>query len=237
MENLNFFLIFFTIYLAIQACAVPLPQNSDQFCSDLENVLNFQSNKEYTYTYETNTTLLINDISDEAKSTLSLTTNVVISLVEPCTFLLKLKDSSLIGESLNEVSSLVAQLDRLNVVFRLNGQGELDSGIKFEPTDSQSSRNIKRAIVSAFQIKSEAHLRSVNGEKSAVVYETDVLGRCRTTYTLNKDATAGTFSLDKKKSLHRCTLNNNRKSNAVQSVPYKSLPVNFELNKSFFLIF
>ena len=190
-------------------------------------MLNFENNKAYTYAYETNTTLFINDVSDEAKSSLVLKTNVVVTMIDACTYLLRLEQTSLVGESISQEAELVAQLNSFGAVFRLNAQGELDSNIKFDTSDSQSSRNIKRAIVSAFQIKSEAHLRSVDGEKSAVVYETDVLGRCRTTYKLNKDATADTFSLDKKKSLHRCTLNNNRKSNAVQSVPYKSLPVSF----------
>ena len=39
---------------------------------------------DYTYEYETNTTLFINDISDEAKSNLVLKTDVVISQNDPC---------------------------------------------------------------------------------------------------------------------------------------------------------
>ena len=100
--------------------------------------------------------------------------------------------------------------------------------VKFNPNDSQWSRNIKRGIISAFQVKSETDLRQLNledstSERSATVYETDILGRCRTTYKLEQSSS--TIKLNKKKSLQRCTLNENSKSSAIQYVPYKTLPV------------
>ena len=87
------------------------------------------------------------------------------------------------------------------------------------------SRNIKRAIISAFQIKSQNDLRDLESQqKSATVYETDILGRCRTTYKLEQQ-TDTKFKLNKMKSLQRCTLNENLKASAIQYVPYKTLPV------------
>jgi hypothetical protein len=149
----------------------------------------------------------------------------VVTQLSACTYLLNLDGSSLSGESLNDADSadVVSHLNDYSAVFRLNSQGELDSNVKFDSNDKQWSRNIKRAIISAFQVKSQKHLRSLEGEnsKSAVVYETDILGRCRTTYSFDES----TQSFDKTKSLHRCTLNNNYRSSAVQFVPYKTLPV------------
>lgn len=183
------------------------------------------------YNYETDTTLWINDVSDDAKSVVSLKSTVMISPIGPCQYLLKMSGSSLDGESLNQQdsSAVLTLLDTYSAVFRLNQQGELDTEVRFQPEDQQWSRNIKRGIISAFQVKPETELRELDYEtdqiqKSATLYETDVLGRCRTTYRLDsKDSTQ--IKLNKVKSLQRCTLNENSKTSAVQYVPYVSIPV------------
>ena len=183
------------------------------------------------YNYETDTTLWINDVSDDAKSVVSLKSTVMISPIGPCQYLLKMSGSSLDGESLNQQdsSAVLTLLDTYRAVFRLNQQGELDTEVRFQPEDQQWSRNIKRGIISAFQVKPETELRELDHEtdkiqKSATLYETDVLGRCRTTYRLDsKDSTQ--IKLNKVKSLQRCTLNENSKTSAVQYVPYVSIPV------------
>jgi len=183
------------------------------------------------YNYETDTTLWINDVSDDAKSVVSLKSTVMISPIGPCQYLLKMSGSSLDGESLNQQdsSAVLTLLDTYSAVFRLNQQGELDTEVRFQPEDQQWSRNIKRGIISAFQVKPETELRELDHEtdqiqKSATIYETDVLGRCRTTYRLDsKDSTQ--IKLNKVKSLQRCTLNENSKTSAVQYVPYVSIPV------------
>ncbi len=157
------------------------------------------------------------------------TTVVVIALDQPCTVLLRLEQSSLSGESVNTAS--LDQLNNYNAVFRINRLGEIDSNIQFQSGDEQWSRNVKRAIISAFQGKALSLLRSSDDDessKSAVVYETDVLGRCRTTYSLSSFQSESSFTLEKSKSLHRCTLNNNQKNSAIQFVPYQSLPVNIK---------
>ena len=183
------------------------------------------------YNYETDTTLWINDVSDDAKSVVSLKSTVMITPIGPCQYLLKMSGSSLDGESLNQQdsSAVLTLLDTYSAVFRLNQQGELDTEVRFQPEDQQWSRNIKRGIISAFQVKPETELRELDHEtdqiqKSATLYETDVLGRCRTTYRLDsKDSTQ--IKLNKVKSLQRCTLNENSKTSAVQYVPYVSIPV------------
>jgi len=186
------------------------------------------------YNYETDTTLWINDVSDDAKSVVSLKSTVMISSIGPCTYMLKMSDSTLTGESLNQQdsSAVITLLNTYGAIFRLNQQGELDTEVKFQPEDQQWSRNIKRGIMSAFQVKPETELRELDhdtmkDQKSATVYETDVLGRCRTTYRLDgKDSNQ--IKLNKVKSLQRCTLNENSKTSAIQYVPYISMPVNIK---------
>jgi len=184
--------------------------------------------QEYAYDYVTETNLLLND---ETESMMTLKSTVVIVPTGPCTYLMRMQESTLEGESLNKQDSLsvVQLLDGQNVQFRLNQQGVLDSEIEFQSADKQWSRNIKRAVISAFQIKSQDDLREYEHlnqtlPKSATVYETDVLGRCRTTYKLEQE-TDSKIKLIKEKSLHSCALNENLRSSAIQYVPYKNLPV------------
>ena len=185
---------------------------------------------DYTYEYETNTTLFINDISDEAKSNLVLKTDVVISQNDPCSYTMRLVETNIIGESMIPDSSVQEMLNNYNAVFKLNTNGELDPIIKFDSEDKEWSKNIKRAIISAFQIKSYEQLREAEGTqtKSSVFYETDVLGRCRTTYSVKSDEylSNGSFSLEKKKALQGCerTTSQDHKAIGLRFVPYKQIP-------------
>ena len=172
--------------------------------------------------------LFINDISDEAKSNLKLKANVVIGNVGGCSYQLKLEDTSVTGESMNIDASV---LNKYNAVFRLNSLGELDPSIKFDSADEQWSKNIKRAIISAFQVKSYNELREAENTdtRSAIVYESDVLGRCRTTYKVKAEdyQSKESFEFEKKKALQRCTRSTTQDSRAIglQFVPYKQIPV------------
>lgn len=143
----------------------------------------------------------------------------------------RLSDTSLTGESVD--SSALDQLS-LGAEFQLSSQGDLASDIKFDAADEQWSKNIKRAIISTFQVKSYDQLRSADGTdaKSGVFYERDVLGRCRTTYRVEQNdyQSAGSFSMEKSKALQRCTLDRTGKSSGGQFVPYKQIPVNLFLN-------
>ncbi len=161
-----------------------------------------------------------------------MSSSVSISPLGDCSFLMSLSGTSLSGESVQDPAAVARQLNEYNTVFRLNQQGELDTQVSFQSGDEQWSRNIKRGVISAFQAKSQSHLRSLDylsdsELRSATVYETDILGRCRTTYSLNSDSSAESVKLNKKKSLQRCTLNENHKSSAIQHVPYKTLPVKY----------
>lgn len=170
----------------------------------------------------------INDVSDDSKSTVELKAKVYIRVLAKCLYLLRLEEASVTGESMAD-KSIIDDLNNNAAQFRLNSDGELDPNLDFDKNDKPWSRNIKRGILSALQLKSIAELRSIEGnpKKSAVVYESDVLGRCRTTYSTENNAKDQDITINKKKSLHRCTLNENSKVSAIQYKPYKSIPVFF----------
>lgn len=229
---MEFFRIFFALCLILQVLSVPVKRSADDFCTGEQN-LNYQQGQSYSYDYHTDTSLYINDISDEAKSSLELKASVVVTPLGQCNYLLSLSSASLTGESIDDASSVVAQLTGNGVVFRMNSEGELDTDVKFAAGDEAWSRNIKRAMVSAFQVKSFSKLKQSEQEpetRSSVVYETDVLGKCRTTYSASADGQAQDYTLNKKKALQRCTLSTYEKEKflGVQFVPYAQTPEFYE---------
>ena len=199
-------------------------------------MLDYKSAQEYVYAYETETKLWINDISEESKSDMKLQTTVIISRMGECKFLLRLESTTLVGDSIDQNADLLRQLDDNVAIFEFNSEGEINDEISFASGDLPWSRNIKRGIISAFQLKSEKNLRKLDEmddskEKSAVVYETDVLGRCRTTYELDEDnyESGKSMRLIKRKSMHACSSNYVRKAFTYQG-SYRNRPV----KKNFF---
>ena len=239
--NRKYFLLVVCLCLLRSTLTLPLTESSvdKDFCSG-DDFLRYENGKEYSYEYSTQTDLWINDVSEESRSRVEFKARVYVRSVQPCLYLLRLEDASVAGESIDstKVKSVVQNLNDFSVQFRLNSRGDLDPNVDFSEGDSAWSRNVKRGILSTLQVKSVSSLRDLdlsnqsnNDAKSAVVYETDVLGRCRTTYS-SQDSS----KITKKKSLHRCTLNENSKTSAVQYVPYKSIPViiTFKLNNNNF---
>jgi hypothetical protein len=155
--------------------------------------------------------------------------------VNACTWQLTLHEVSITGESIDqEVNSFIENLNSNPAFFRINRLGQLDPNtVSFVDSDPSWSRNVKRGILSTLQTLSTNQLNEFETERSALVYETDVLGRCRTTYRLNKyDKNFNvyvpgyeSFVLQKTKELHTCTLANNGHSNDFQFIAYKSIPV------------
>jgi len=195
------------------------------------DLLDYKSGQEYTYEYETDTSLWINDVSEESKSSMELKTTAIISRLAECKFLLRLQGSSLSGDSIDSDAKLIQHLNDHVAVFEFNSEGEIHSDISFATDDLAWSRNIKRGIISAFQVRSEKNLRKLDElsdskEKSSVVYETDVLGRCRTTYELDGDdyQSGKSLRLIKRKSLHACTSHYERSAYSSQ-IPYRTRPV------------
>jgi hypothetical protein len=191
--------------------------------------LKYKIGNEYLYDYITNTSLEINGVSKESKSNVELKAKVIIRSVSKCLYMLRIEGASLVGATIDQklVKDHLTYLEAKDVQFRMNSDGEIHSTVEFAEADQPWSRNIKRGILSALQAKSISELRSIEGatKKSAVVYETDILGRCRTTYSTSNGQGDAEITLKKKKSLQRCTLNENSKTSAVQYVPYKNIPV------------
>ena len=178
-----------------------------------------------------------------------LETSVFIRALDPCTLRLRLFNASITGQSLNKAETATV-LNQYEAVFKLNSFGELDANIQFETDDQTWSRNIKRAIISAFQLRPDAALRIAfsaeyecfneeldvfvkckkeDSARSQVVYETDILGKCRTTYSINPnyEYTAGkTFTLEKIKLFDSCVLKENLNENAFSFVSNTRSTVN-----------
>ncbi len=123
--------------------------------------------------------------------------------------------------------SVQEMLNNFHVLFRLNSVGELDPTIKFDSNDKEWSKNIKRAIISAFQIKSYEQLRKREEKDTEFFYETDVLGKCHTTFQLKDDDNSenGSFSIEKKKSLQNCERPSftDHKAIGLRFVPHKQM--------------
>ena len=223
MGKVLYLLFTFTLILGVYLKPIDKSLKEDEdFCKD-GSLLNYETGKNYNYKYETTNLLWINDVSDEAKSTFNLKANVVLSAKDNCRLVMKLDTIEITSDAAVDKAKIAAALQTNPISFRLNKKGELDSLVRFAPEEETWAKNIKRGIISTLQAKSEDDLRNKNPadkttEKSAVVYENDVLGRCRTTYVKEDD------ELEKTKSLSRCTLNENEKDSAVQFVPYKNLP-------------
>jgi hypothetical protein len=125
-------------------------------------------------------------------------------------------------------TNLAGELEANVASFSIGANGALSTAVKFNPSDKNWVQNIKRAIISSFQLRSESDLKSqdvgksVSNVKSSVIYETDLFGRCRTTYRLrNVD---DEIQINKKKALHRCSLNQYR-SSPLQGDEYQSVAV------------
>ncbi len=115
-----------------------------------------------------------------------------------CLYHLQLSQLGLTGDSVRP-----GALDQLSfpVQFRLNAQGQLDPSISFATSDEAWSKNVKRSIVSIFQVRAYTDLRSAEGVdgRSGLFYS---LGTCPTTYSVAADnfQSASTFTLVSKKS-------------------------------------
>jgi hypothetical protein len=163
-----------------------------------------------------------------------LKASVVIQLISKCSYLLRLEDSILPERDNYDLNDL----NSFGVIFKINSDGEIDSILEFESGDKQWSRNIKRSIISMFQIRTKKSLQSWNHlenfENKTILYETDFIGKCLTTYSLSEYEEI--LTINKNKNLLDCVLNKNLKSSKFYSVSYYTckyfvrLFYNFEFN-------
>jgi hypothetical protein len=178
--------------------------------SDESPFYKYKTGYEYQYDYKTSTKLWINDASNEAKSEVEIRLSVNIQQVSTCQLAMRLSNVEILSDSI-DTSRLLESANHLTdhtTLFMIDSNGRLDDTIYFINGDKESvwSRNIKRGIISSFQT-----VNSHGTHGSSVGYETDILGKCRTSYS----------GLSKVKHLHDCTLNNNKLTSSLQSIPYK----------------
>jgi len=197
---MDFLRILLAFCFICQARAVPLPA-TDSFCTSVDqSTLIYTPGTTYTYTYATQTTLSIPDTPTSAQPSLNLSAKVSLTARGNCLYHLQLSQLGLAGDSVRPDA-----LDQLTfpVQFRLNAQGQLDSSMSFATADEAWSKNIKRAIVSLFQVRAYTELRSAEGVdgKSGLFYEEDSFGTCSTTYSVAAEnyQSTSTFTLDKSK--------------------------------------
>lgn len=246
MESLfHYFLVCCLLACSLATPIIPKqPLQHDDFCKeDKPTVYKYEKGREYVYDYVTETQLWTMSLKKQSKSKMKLNSTVVIQPLGQCYYQVRMEETSLSGESLDENAnrSSLNDLNNYKVVFRMNQQGELDGEMRFDPKDTkQWSRNIKRAIVSILQVKSKENIRDLDelnklpeDAKSATVFETDAYGRCRTTYKLTEgqDQTSNRLTLNKIKSLHGCdSVNKKVFLNGLDYAQYKAFPVNYLLN-------
>ena len=220
----NYFCLLLTILhcLPLSLVASPVPVREIE-CSD-SGLFNYD-NQEHEYKYSSITKLWINDVSEDAESLIKLDGTVLIQRVEPCRYQMKLRNFVVDAPS---DTNLSGELEANFASFSIGANGALSSAVKFNPSDKNWVRNVKRAIISSFQLRSESELKSedvgksVSNVKSSVIYETDLFGRCRTTYRLRN--VNDEIQINKKKALHRCSLDQYR-SSPVQGDVYNSVAV------------
>ena len=171
----------------------------------------YDLNKEFEYSYSSKTKLWIKNKSNDADSVLSLNATVLIQLIEPCRYQIRLRNVIASAPSISDSKNITDELEKNAVFFSIDSKGELFSLVQFNgETEENWVKNVKRGIISAFQMRSESELKSADPlnsnstsePKSSVVYETDLFGRCRTTYVFRNKGIVS--EIVKKKALHTC---------------------------------
>lgn len=140
--------------------------------------LDYDSSKTYSYVYETD--LLLNDVSSRKSTRPQQDVGVKLAINFQLSSLYK--DSQVQLFKLNIVKAQAHSIVRPDVQTDLRGTltlpvyfqvtGDVVDTLHFVPKDSTFSRNIKKGIVSLFQVKSS------NGQRT----EVDVSGECEVNY-------------------------------------------------------
>ncbi len=213
---------YFCLLLLSFLCCIPLAssiairRNVEEEASKTECVkglYNYDKTQEYEYEYSTKTKLWIKDVSEDAESVLNLNATVLIQLIEPCRYQMKIRDVRIQSTSISNDGIVGKELEKNVAVFSIGSNGVLSTNVKFGGNDDNWVNNVKRGIISAFQLRSSSELKSTNvfkpneQIKSSVLYETDLFGKCRTTYKLTSSDNGINFI--KSKALHTCSLNPN----------------------------
>jgi hypothetical protein len=212
--NIYFCFLLTCLPLALWSNPIPMKTTNVQkvLCRGAGfSLYKYDLNEEFEYSYSSKTKLWIKNQSNDAESLLVLNATVLVQLVEQCRYQMRIRDVIVSAPSISDYKSLADNLEKNAVFFTIDSKGELSSSIKFNGENEENwVKNIKRGIISAFQMRSESELKSADPlnpnsttkPKSSVVYETDLFGRCRTTYSLRTKGIA--TEITKKKALNTC---------------------------------
>ncbi|KAI4494899.1 hypothetical protein M0804_001100 [Polistes exclamans] len=162
----------------------------------------------HTYIYRLEGTSVTSVTDAKGDSILNLKAIVELTAKPDCVLQLKLKDVNL-----NDAAASLPDLQKHALQFSYH-HGHIDPDVCAEPDDSQTSLNIKRAVISLFQ--SAVQLES----GSTVHHETDVFGSCSTDFTFQKEGDS--LLVQKYKDLSQCSYRENIGQGLVTSVFDKS---------------
>lgn len=156
----------------------------------------YQNEKEYVYNYKTTTKLNKNDIESSLNDVV-MTAKVVVQKASPCSYQLNLFKVEFSGNaSINDLQRAAEKLTKSAVFFKIGSNGELSPDINLQNREELWVLNIKRSIISAFQLRSENDLNP----KDQSIYETDLFGKRRTTYDY-KRFYDGSINVNKQKDI------------------------------------
>nr|XP_033329599.1 apolipophorins [Megalopta genalis] len=162
-------------------------------CRGMHSNKAYQEGKTYIYQLKGKSVTSVSEAEGDA--TLELSATVELSVKPDCVHQLVLKNVLVNKERPNTPG-----LEDATVQFNYHN-GHIDTEICAEPTDSQASLNIKRAVVSLFQ---SAVLQDSG---TAAIHETDVMGVCPTKFSFYKKGE--TLVVEKTRNLDQCSFREN----------------------------
>ncbi|KAK4878787.1 hypothetical protein RN001_011293 [Aquatica leii] len=172
--------------------------------------LHYQPHTTYTYDFISDLDLSLSNAKGQNSRT-HVKTTVLLTQQDQCGFILKLQNFKIIGGN----SQTYENIDGIEkpVTFQyLNGA--IGADICAEPDDPPQSLNVKRAIISAFQLDSRGH-------------QTDIFGVCPTESDV--DMKNGETYIRKTRNLNKCAKRENLEQNFIaetlKSQILKSVPI------------
>ncbi|XP_035725460.1 apolipophorins-like [Vespa mandarinia] len=162
----------------------------------------YQEGHTYIYRLEGKSVTSVTDSQGDA--TLNLKAIVELTAKPDCVLQLQLKDVHL-----NDAVVSLPDIQKYALQFSYH-HGHIDTDVCAEPNDSQTSLNIKRAVVSLFQ--SAVQLES----GSTVHSETDIFGNCLTEFNFQKEGDS--LLVEKIKDLSKCSYRENFRQGLITSV-------------------
>uniref|UniRef100_A0A915L5G5 Vitellogenin domain-containing protein n=1 Tax=Romanomermis culicivorax TaxID=13658 RepID=A0A915L5G5_ROMCU len=173
----------------------------------LSSKFKYKKGSSYSYKYDSQTNVQLVGNSKNV-ATVGLKADVLLSVIDTCEFVLKISGAALSGPSAAQIGfDLVKDLEKFPLAFSFDNGAVRD--ICPSKDDTVEALNIKRAILSSFQI--------ANDFDAEVSYESDISGHCPARQTLQ--GSGGTISVTKTKNLLECRDHFHFYS-SVRMVPY-----------------